>query len=524
MLKKLGKSITIVNAIAFIVVILVGGVSIYLTKDILHKAYKVEELSKDIVEVESMHSDAYRLILSMHHLLIEQDDLYSREAIDVISELKKKVGEYKNHELKSLSGEKNDEIELLDRILGDVKGLEVINEFMKDYMKTGRFDRDSLIGLEEYAYGIEESTDKINKVHLSRIKKLIEESLTNMWIIFFIYLVFIIIGGLSIYAGHIMLLKNVVYPIKTLAFATIEFAEGKLNKRVYTGSRTEIGQLYNSFNRMAEKLQANDEFLRKFNEELERKVRERTVELQNANEELLKTQNALIRTEKIAAVGQIAAGVTHEIKNPLNSLSINAQMLIRELAHKFGPDSSAHESAMLIKSEINRINDILEEFVKFAKFPEPRLLDNNINQVVKEVADLISESAKDSGITIALSLQENIPLIKIDNWQVREVLINLTQNAIRAMKDGGELALESLLADENVIIRVRDNGEGIPETNLGRIFSPFFSTREGGLGLGLSIVQRIVESHGGRINCTSKMGEGTVFELYFPLKEVSVLQ
>ncbi|RJR14499.1 MAG: HAMP domain-containing protein, partial [Nitrospiraceae bacterium] len=493
-------------------------VSIYLTKDILHNAYKVEELSKDIVEVDSMHSDAFRLILSMHHLLIEQDSLYSREAVDVISELKKKVEEYKKHELKTLSAGKNDEIEHLDRVLEEVKGLEIINDFMKEYMKTGHFDRDALIGLEEYAYGIEQSTDKINKVHLSRINDLIEESLTNMWIIFFIYLVFITIGGLSIYAGHIMLLKNVVLPIKTLASATIEFAEGKLDKRVDTDSRTEIGQLYNSFNRMAEKLQGNDEFLRKFNEELEKKVRERTIELQNANEELQKTQKALIRTEKIAAVGQIAAGVTHEIKNPLNSLSINAQMLIRELTTKFGPDSSAHESAMLIKSEINRINNILEEFVKFAKFPEPRLVDNDINRVVKEVADLISESAKNSGITVSLSLQENIPVIRFDNWQVREVLINLTQNAIRAMKEGGELALQTALTDDNVSIRVKDTGEGIPESNLVRIFSPFFSTREGGLGLGLSIVQRIVESHGGRINCISNMGTGTVFEVFLPVE------
>jgi signal transduction histidine kinase len=520
MLKTLGKSITIVNAIAFTIVVLVGGVSIYLTKDILHNAYKVEELSKDIVEVDSMHSDAYRLILSMHRLLIEQDKRHSKEAIDVISELKKKVKQYKSHELKELSGDKNAEIALVDRILEDVKGLEVINGFMNEFLETGHFDRDALIELEKYAYGIEGNTDRVNKVHLSRINTFIGESLTNMWIILFIYLVFITIGGLSIYAGHIMLLKNVVRPIKTLASATIEFAEGDLDKRVYTDSGTEIGQLYQSFNRMAEKLQRDDEFLRKFNEELESKVKERTIELQSANEQLQKTQKALIRTEKIAAVGQIAAGVTHEIKNPLSSLSINAQMLIRELDDKFGPDSSAHESAMLIKSEINRINNILEEFVKFAKFPEPRMADNNMNEAVKEVADLIAESAKNSGIALVISLQENIPVIKFDNWQFREVLINLTQNAIRAMKDGGTLELQTSLADENVIVRVKDTGEGIPEVNLGRIFSPFFSTREGGLGLGLSIVQRIVESHGGRINCLSKMGEGTVFEVFLPVERV----
>jgi signal transduction histidine kinase len=101
---------------------------------------------------------------------------------------------------------------------------------------------------------------------------------------------------------------------------------------------------------------------------------------------------------------------------------------------------------------------------------------------------------------------------------MREVFLNLAQNAVGAMKDGGELMLQTVLADENIIIRVRDTGEGIPETNMGRIFSPFFSTKEGGLGLGLSIVQRIVESHGGRISCTSKMGEGTVFEVYLPME------
>ena len=521
MLKKLGKSITIVNAIAFTVVILIGGVSIFFAQNILHSAYKIEELSKDIIKVDSMHSDAYRLVLSMHHFLIEQDELYSSETIEVISKLKKKVEEYKGEELKEYSSEKNVEVELLDNMLEDVKGLEVISGIMTQFSTTGHFDRDKLIELEEYAYGIEVITDKINKVHLSRINGLIEQSLTNMWIILFIYLVFIIIGGLSIYVGHIILLKKVISPIKALAFATVEFAEGTLNKRVYTDSGTEIGQLYQSFNQMAEKLQENDEFLREFNEELEKKVKERTIKLQEANEELKKMQNALIRSEKIAAVGQIAAGVTHEIKNPLNSLSISTQLLSRELSDSFGPDSSAHETASLIKSEITRINNILEAFVKFAKFPEPQFFDNNINQVVKEVADLFSESAKDAGVGLEVSLQENIPDIKFDEKQLREVLINLSQNALKSMKSGGSLKIKTLLIDGNVIIRVTDTGDGIPEQNIGKIFSPFFSTREGGLGLGLSIVQRIVESHGGKIICQSKIGEGTTFEVLLPVERES---
>jgi two-component system NtrC family sensor kinase len=309
-----------------------------------------------------------------------------------------------------------------------------------------------------------------------------------------------------------------VNPIKELADTTNEFAGGKLEKRVVTGSTTEIGQLYNSFNRMAERLQENDEILRKFNEALENKVQERTIELRDANVQLHKTQNALIRTEKVAAIGQIAAGVTHEVKNPLNSLSINTQMLLRDLSDKFGEDSSVYETATLIRYEINRINNILEEFVKFAKFPEPQFFENDINQVIQEVSDLMMENARESDVAINLTLQEGIPLFKFDARQFKEVIMNLCQNAINAIKENGSIEIVSSMAKENVIIHVSDAGEGIAEKNLGNIFSPFFSTKEGGMGLGLSIVQKIIESHGGKISCTSKVGTGTDFEIILPLE------
>jgi nitrogen fixation/metabolism regulation signal transduction histidine kinase len=370
--------------------------------------------------------------------------------------------------------------------------------------------------MEMFGYEIEEIAAKINDVHFDKIENSISKSLSIMRIILFIYLVFITIGGLAIYAGHLALLKRVVNPIKSLASATMEFADGKLDIRVNTDSESEIGQLYHSFNQMADKLQENDEILRKFNEALERKVRERTSELQLANDKLQKTQIALIRTEKIAAVGQIAAGVTHEVKNPLNSLSISTQMLMKELADKFGRDSSSYESASLIKHEINRINNIMEEFVKFAKFPEPQFFMNNINNVISEVTAMISSSAQEKDVHIELSLQDDIPEFKFDARQIKEVLINLIQNAKKSLTSNGRLEIKTAVSAENVIIIVKDNGEGIPEKYLDKIFTPFFSTKEEGLGLGLPIVQKIIESHGGKIECTSTVGEGTDFEITLP--------
>jgi signal transduction histidine kinase len=219
-------------------------------------------------------------------------------------------------------------------------------------------------------------------------------------------------------------------------------------------------------------------------------------------------------------VGQIAAGVTHEVKNPLNSLSISTQMLLKELADKFGQDSSSYESASLIKHEINRINNILEEFVKFAKFPEPQFHPNNINTVISEVNSLMSSSAQDMDIQVDLSLQDDIPEFSFDARQFKEVFINLMQNAMKSIHNAGIIEIKTAISAENVIIIVKDNGEGIPEKYINKIFTPFFSTKEEGLGLGLPIVQRIIESHGGKIECTSTVGEGTFFEISLPIEIV----
>ena len=518
MIKNLGRNITIINTIALFGVVLVGGVSLFLAQNILHNAYKVEGISKDIVTIDSIHTDTYRLVLSIHHFLIDPDEVYSKEALESISKIKKKVEDYRSAELKELHEGKNLEIDLLDVILKDIRELKDVTQFFEEFLRTKTFKKERLEGLEEIVYELENTTRKINEVHFDKIAQWQRESLLNMWIIIIFYVAFLIIGLGSVYAGHRLLSKNVINPIKELAAATTEFSGGMFGKRVHTHSKTEIGLLYQSFNKMAEKLEEHNKLLRSFNEELEKKVRERTEALQATNEQLRKTQNALIRTEKIAAIGQIAAGVAHEVKNPLNSLSINIQLLLREVLDKFGADSPFYESASIIKSELNRINNIVEEFVKFAKFPEPNFIQDNINKVITEVAGILSHKAKDSGITVKLSLEDNVPLFKFDVKQFKTVLINLSLNSIDAMREGGILEMKTALRDKDIIIYVSDNGKGFQEKDLGKIFSPFFSTKEGGLGLGLSIVQKIVENHGGKINCTSKVGEGTTFEIILPIE------
>lgn len=145
-------------------------------------------------------------------------------------------------------------------------------------------------------------------------------------------------------------------------------------------------------------------------------------------------------------------------------------------------------------------------------------MQNDINQIIKEVTTFISPNSKEIGVTIELSLSGSIPVFKFDRPQIKEVLMNLSQNAVHAMPHGGVLKIITSMRDNNVVVEVSDTGIGISEKNMDKIFTPFFSTKDGGLGLGLAIVQRIIEGHGGSISCSSKVGEGTVFEIVLPVE------
>ena len=169
MIKKLGKAITILNVIAFTVVILIGGISIYFTRAILHNTHEIQEESKHIAIINKIHANAYRLVLAIHHFLIDSDDKYSIEVVSLISQIKTSVTKYKAMEISEKYIEKNLEIEQLNIILQNVKSLEDVTSFFKAYSETGKFDKDELIGMEQFAYELEESSIKINQIHFKKM-------------------------------------------------------------------------------------------------------------------------------------------------------------------------------------------------------------------------------------------------------------------------------------------------------------------------------------------------------------------
>ncbi len=516
MFKKLGKIITILNIGGFILVMLVGGTSIFLSQKILDNGYKIEHIGLEINEIDNIRTDSLRLLHHIHTFFITQEPVYSNHANKTVADIRRQISEYAAHEHDSHRIKSRKEKRLFNIILNNVEGLGIVSRILEEFSFAGVLDRAKLRQLENLTYEVEATAIMINKMHLAQIAEWEKNSMTTMWEILVLYIIFISGGGIAVIVGHRLLTKKVVTPIMEVATAALEIAEGTYTKRVHTDSQTEIGKLYQSFNEMAEKLERNDAILRKFNESLERKVGERTVALEEVHAKLR-------RTEKIAAVGQIAAGVTHEVRHPLNSLSLSVHELSKDISEQLGTDSSAFKSANLFMNEINRINNILEEFIKYARFPEPHFFDNDINKVVEESFDVISDSAKIKGVEVDLMLQDNIPIFEFDSGQLVEVFINLSQNAIRAMENGGILTVSTSVLGGDIIVKVEDTGKGISRKLLDKVFSPFYSTSERGLGLGLSIVQRIIESHGGKINCTSEVGKGTIFIISLPMKKVGVM-
>jgi len=243
--------------------------------------------------------------------------------------------------------------------------------------------------------------------------------------------------------------------------------------------------------------------IQKFNE-MENKLASREEELERKNMELLQSR-------KLAALGTLAAGVAHELNNPLNNIYISAQVLKRE-AHNL-PTSSIQEVIDDIMSQSLRVKHIVADLLEFARGREPVFRETDLREVILGSYKFVSTTRNTEGINF--SLETDIPslMIRADPEQMERVFINLFNNAIDSMKGRGDLKVSAMKAGDALLIKVSDTGEGIPPQLLDRIFEPFYSTKERGTGLGLAIVYNIVKKHGGDITVESEIGKGTTFTI-----------
>jgi len=234
-------------------------------------------------------------------------------------------------------------------------------------------------------------------------------------------------------------------------------------------------------------------------------------EIKDLNEEVA-------RHKRLAALGKLSAGIAHEIRNPLSSIRGLAQFVY----NSFSQADERKEDLNTIIQEVDRLNTLVVQVLDFAKLKKPNLIPFSLNDLIGKMTELFQLEIKDKQIKFNLELSPDISQIHADEDQVRQIFMNIIINAIQAIQVKGEIKIKTektLLRGEPVIrLTIEDSGDGIPEKDLSQIFDPFFSTKEKGSGLGLSIVYKLIEAHQGEIKVESKEGEGTKFIIFLPQK------
>jgi two-component system, sporulation sensor kinase E len=233
-----------------------------------------------------------------------------------------------------------------------------------------------------------------------------------------------------------------------------------------------------------------------------------------------KSTAELIENERISSVLLLAAGVAHELGNPLNSLTIHLQLIDRKLKKlKASKETrSLEDSIKICRDEVARLDGIIKNFLEAIRPRPPDLAELYLPALIEEVLSFQARELADRGITVEGEMPAGTPVIMADRDQLKQVFFNLIKNAMEAMQPGGRLTVRLRADDDSVYVALADTGSGIKAEDLARLFQPYHTTKVSGHGLGLMIVQRIVRDHGGRVGIESKEGVGTVVTLQFPQK------
>ena len=330
--------------------------------------------------------------------------------------------------------------------------------------------------------------------------------------LFYTLLAIAIISSLSAF----FVWRVVRRPLKTLEDGTERLASGNLGYQLEVRSHDELADLARSFNTMSRQLKDAREEITEWGQTLEQRVEQKTLELNRAHEQMM-------RVEKMASIGKLAAVVAHEINNPLAGILTYAKLLKKQLAkEKDKKYDGAIASLDLIESESWRCGEIIKNLLTFARTGSAKNDLADLNAVINRCVQLVQHQLNLQNIQAQLELPADLPMVPCDPAQIEQVILALVMNAIAAMPQGGKLVLRSRKNEgrQQVEIDVEDSGVGIPPELMSHMFEPFFTTKERGhgLGLGLAICRTIVDRHQGRIDVESEPGRGTKFTITLPLE------
>ena len=228
----------------------------------------------------------------------------------------------------------------------------------------------------------------------------------------------------------------------------------------------------------------------------------------------------LRRAESLASLTTMTAGMAHEIKNPLGSIGIHIQLMQKSLNRDDKCDKEFfNKNLNILSEEVDRLNSIVVDFLFAVRPMDVNLKDRSIEELMNESFELVRPELENENIELETDFEDDVPMLQIDDKLMKQAVLNIIKNAMNAMPNGGHLAVHLFKENENVVLQIKDDGEGISEENLDKIFEPYFTTKDFGSGLGLTLVYKIIKEHDGEIQLKSKVGVGTIFIIKLPIPQ-----
>ncbi|PKB79205.1 MAG: hypothetical protein BZY88_14485, partial [SAR202 cluster bacterium Io17-Chloro-G9] len=329
-----------------------------------------------------------------------------------------------------------------------------------------------------------------------------------------------IAGVVAMLAGLICYVaaKKFTGPILRLKDAALAIGRGEFDRVPNINSGGEIGVLADAFNQMADQLLETNRLLEEGRNALESRVLERTRELEGANQKLVDAQEQLVKSAKLAAISQLSGGIAHDLRNPLGAIKNATYILNRTMSADatINSNTKLKRNLDLIGAQVDRAERTIGNLMAYAGVNR---LDGEPTDLNDLIQDCLSSFVDKDGVEIAQHLDFAMPKVLCNSDQIHRIFSNLTTNAIEAMPHGGRLTVRTRTESGFARVAFSDNGTGISDADLGKIFDPLFTSKVSGTGFGLAVCQEIIDAHGGTIDVTNNDDGGTTFTVNFPLPE-----
>jgi len=482
---KTNLSVSVKLILGFLVVAIpsvavMGGISFYALRDLANVNYQLQEISRSLEAVRALEAEFGRAVIPLSELLVSGKNDKTQTFSVMLNRVEVRLRTCANAACHGASRQPSEMARSLFPYLEGIR--ERANAMMKAAaLGTVRAQGPLLREINDLSHQAHQQLERMSSTLVARVESLQQKSEAVDYRMRRLMIAsMLLIVAIAVFTAC-FISRRLLKPVRELLKGTGHVAKGDLAYRLPVGESDEFGELAQSFNAMAAEIQGH-------REHLEKAVQAKTAELKQA-------QESLLQSEKLASIGLLAAGVAHELNNPLTSILMNVNLLMEEAEN----DPRLYDELKHVSEDTIRCKRIIDDLRDFSRRHELEIQLCDLNEVVRRALGLIAHELKLHGAKLSEDLDPGMPWVPCDPGRMQQALMNVFVNALQAMPQGGNLTVRTGIRDSVAEIVVRDTGCGISSEVKGKIFDPFFTTKPDGTGLGLSIVYRIMEEHRGSV-------------------------